>query len=415
MSQSPAYNYCALPLAAYACAPEESKGRMFDVPESRFRTCFQRDRDRIIHTAAFRRLKYKTQVFVEHEGDHFRTRLTHSLEVAQIARTLARALLVNEDLAESVALAHDLGHPPFAHAGEDALQDCMKDVGGYDHNDQSLRVVTELEIKYPDYRGLNLSWETLEGIAKHNGPMLTKGKSKDKSEWRARRKKDLPPTVRKVDEAFDLRLDTFAPVEAQIAALADDIAYNTHDVDDGLSAGLFRLEDIADVPLLGRALSDFKTAHGEASRTLQKAAVIRYVIGALVEDVLAESERRLKALDPKSPDDVRLAGQQMVDFSDGMQTQIKELRAFLWSRVYKHYKVNRVRHKVTLMIRALYDCFMDDTKLLPDEWQDDMRRAGGEDDKRTRARIVADYIAGMTDRYAMKEYERICDLSSFRT
>lgn len=385
-----AYNYCALPLAGYACRPDRSLGRLHEEPESKYRTCFQRDHDRIIHSAAFRRLKYKTQVFVYHTGDHYRTRLTHTLEVAQVARTLARALLVNEDLAETVALAHDLGHTPFAHTGEDALEECMADVGGYDHNDQSLRVLVFLERTYPDFNGLNLTWETLEGVVKHNGP----------------HKGELSETLQTVQAKTDLRLNTFASVEAQAAAIADDIAYNSHDVEDGLAAKLFTLDDIEDVPLLGVAKAACLKRWPDISDDLLEHAIVRHVMGAMVEDVLSETRRRLDETGATDPEDVRMANQAMAAFSGGMLGQVNELRKFLFERMYRHGSVATARVESTRIVKNLYHLFMKDAGAMPADWQDRVKEAG--DSKKARARIVADYIAGMTDRFAMKEHGRLC-------
>ncbi len=390
------YNYCALPLAAYACRPDRSAGRIHDEPESRHRTCFQRDRDRIIHSAAFRRLKYKTQVFVYHEGDHYRTRLTHTIEVAQIARTLARALMVNEDLAEAVALAHDLGHTPFAHVGEDVLDACMTSVGGFDHNDQSLRVVTMLEHKYPRWEGLNLAWETLEGIVKHNGPVTGA----------------LPVTLAHIQTITDLRLGTYASVEAQAAALADDIAYNNHDVEDGLRAGLFSLKDLDDVRLLSGIAQTVRKRYPGLDEDIVISETVREMIGAMVEDVLTETHKRLKMLNPRSPEDVRAAGKPMVAFSEKMLLQVNELRDFLHSRMYRHYKVNRMRLKVSRVVEDLYRAFTTRYQLLPEHWQRKVEKNQGPVNENETARIVADYIAGMTDRYAMKEHQRLFDLQA---
>ncbi len=390
-----AYNYCALPLAAYACRPDMSAGRLYPEPESRYRTPFQRDRDRIIHSGGFRRLKYKTQVFVYHEGDHFRTRLSHTLEVAQIARTLARALLVNEDLAETVALAHDLGHTPFAHVGEDVLVECMKDVGGFDHNDQSLRVITMLERKYPGWPGLNMTWETLEGVVKHNGPV---------------RHKTLPVTLAAIQKQTDLRLDTYASVEAQAAALSDDIAYNNHDLEDGLRAGLFTLDDLENVPLIAKIMEEVREAHPAITEHYFIYEIVREMIGAMVEDVLAESRRRLQALQADSPEAVRTAGQAMVAFSPEMHTMVEDLRSFLWNRMYRHYRVMRMRTKVSRIVRELYEGFTTQYLMMTPEWQRRVEEAGGPMDAVAHARVVADYIAGMTDRYAIKEHERLFDL-----
>jgi dGTPase len=396
------YNYCALPLASYACRPDLSAGRLYEEPESETRTCFQRDRDRIIHASAFRRLKYKTQVFIYHEGDHFRTRLTHTLEVSQIARTLARALLVNEDLAETIALAHDLGHTPFAHVGEDVLSECMEDVGGFDHNDQSFRVLTELENKYPRWRGLNLTWETLEGVAKHNGPMIDKGVNPEKA--------DLPPTIKAFNKQMDLRLSTYASLEAQVAAIADDIAYNNHDVEDGLSAHLFTLEDLKYVSLLKGVIPDIEKKYPDIAPKILIYEIIREMIGAMVVDVITHTEKTLSLYQPAGPDDVRNYKEQTVGFSSGMGKQVEELRTFLWEHMYRHHKVRRMRVKVSRIVKDLYEAFMNQYQLLPDKWQLRVEQAGGDEDKIARARVVADYIAGMTDRFAVREHEKIFDL-----
>ncbi len=398
------YNYCALPLADYACRPDQSRGRIYEENESASRTCFQRDRDRIIHCGAFRRLKYKTQVFVYHEGDHYRTRLTHTLEVAQIARSLARALMVNEDLAEAVALAHDLGHTPFAHVGEDVMKECMKDVGGFDHNDQSLRILSLLENRYPRWQGLNLTWEALEGVAKHNGPLIDKGQDPEKS--------GLPVSVIAVNKQMNLELDTFASLEAQVAALADDIAYNNHDVEDGLRAGLFTLETLRHVPLLEDIIPVVEREYPGISEKILMHEVIREMIGTMIEDVLSETRRRLEKLQPHSAADIRNADTAMVAFSDAMLPKINGLRHFLMENMYRHVTVRRMRLKVSRIVKDLYDTFMTEYNLLPEEWQARVVAAKGDIPANTveRARIVADYIAGMTDRYAIKEHERLFEL-----
>ncbi len=390
--EQPAYNYCALPLASYACRPDLTVGRLHHEPESQYRTPFQRDRDRVIHSSAFRRLKYKTQVFVYHEGDHYRTRLTHTLEVAQVARTLARALMVNEDLAETVALAHDLGHTPFAHMGEDVLVECMKDVGGFDHNDQSLRVVTFLERKYPQWVGLNMTWETLEGIVKHNGPITDP---------------HLPVTLAMIQQQTDLRLHTYASIEAQVAAIADDIAYNSHDVEDGLRAKSFTFDDLAEVPLLARIMGDVRQRHPNINDHYLICETVRDLFGAMVLDVLNETRTRLQKLKPQTPDDIRAADRQVVAFSDEMFNDIEKLRKFLRTRMYHHYKVNRMRLQVSKIVRDLYEAFTENYKLLPDNWQVRVNESGGPMDKVAHARVVADYIAGMTDRFAIKEHGQL--------
>lgn len=393
-SASPdSYNYCAMPLASYACRPDQTKGRICDEPASTSRTEFQRDRDRIIHSSAFRRLKDKTQVFVYHEGDHYRTRLSHTLEVAQITRSIARALMVNEDLAEGVALAHDLGHTPFAHIGEDFLKECMKPYEGFEHNDQSLRILTTLERKYPRWNGLNLTWETLEGVVKHNGPVTG----------------PLPVTLKEIASQIDLQITTHAGLEAQVAALSDDIAYNNHDVEDGLRAGLFSLKDLEEVELLRTVLRRVRKEYPDISEKILVSEMVREMIGLMVTDVLTETRTRLADLKPETTDDIRHAGRQIVAFSQDMFDQVKELRGFLYKRMYRHYTINRIRLKVEKIVTEMFHAFLKDYTLLPDDWQKRVEDAGGMIDNIALARIVCDYIAGMTDRYAVKEYERLFD------
>ena len=389
-----AYNYCALPLAPYACQPEQTLGRVHDEPESRHRNAFQRDRDRIIHSSAFRRLKYKTQVFVYHEGDHYRTRLTHTLEVAQITRTLARALMVNEDLAETIALAHDLGHTPFAHIGEEHLKEAMVHYGRFEHNDQSLRVLTTLERKYPQWNGLNLTWETLEGVVKHNGPI----------------EGEPYISVRELQEQMDLRLDSYASMEAQVAALSDDIAYNNHDIEDGLRAGLFSIDDLEAVPLLSSVIAQVRETYPGIEERYLVQEVKRDMIGVMVDDVLVETQRRLDCVKPESPDDIRGGGMQIVAFSAEMYENVQQLRDFLYNRMYRHYTINRIGLKVGCIVNALFQAFHKNYQLLPDNWQRRVVEGEAVGDERLRARIVADYIAGMTDRYAIREHERLFDL-----
>ena len=397
-----AYNYCALPLASYACRPDQSRGKLVAEPSSRHRTVFQRDRDRVIHSSAFRRLKYKTQVFVYHEGDHYRTRLSHTLEVAQIARTIARALMVNEDLAEGIALAHDLGHTPFAHMGEEILQKCMQDLGGFDHNDQSLRILVKLEQKYPEWQGLNLTWESLEGVAKHNGPILKPGQTPGRD--------NVPATLYEVSRAMDLELHTHASIEAQVAALADDIAYNNHDVEDGLRAGFFTLDEIAQIPLIGDLLKSIRAAYPKISQNILIAELTREMIGAMVEDVLETTVKALKEGQYQSPEAARLAGKQIVAFSPAMYDNVEELRAFLFARMYRHYSLQRIWLKVERIIPELFGAFMNKHTVLPDSWQKRIEEANGLTDDHARARIVCDYIAGMTDRFAIREHEKLFDL-----
>jgi dGTPase len=375
-----------LNLAAYACRAEQSRGRRHAEPESRLRSAFQRDRDRIIHSAAFRRLKYKTQVFVYHEGDYYRTRLTHSLEVAQIARTVSRALGLDEDLAEALALAHDLGHTPFGHSGEDALDAAMKEHGGFDHNDQTLRVLTRLERRYAAFDGLNLTWETLEGVVKHNGPVT-----------------DPPPSIRAYVAEHDLELGTWPSAEAQVAALADDIAYNNHDIDDGLRAGLFDVADLMDVPLVGPVFAELmKRWPGlERGRLIHEA--VRALIGLMVEDLLDETRRRLAARQPRSADDIRRMEGPVVAFSEDMRANDRALKRFLFERMYRHYRVNRMTSKARRVVRDLFDLFLAEPACLPTEWREQTRGVP----RAQAARVVADYIAGMTDRYALDEHARL--------
>lgn len=401
-SSSLAYNYCALPLAVYACRPDLSRGRIVTEEESRHRTAFQRDRDRIIHTSAFRRLKYKTQVFVYHEGDHYRTRLSHTIEVAQIARTLARALMVNEDLAEAVALAHDLGHTPFAHMGEDVLKICMADFGGFYHNDQSLRILTTLEQKYPLWTGLNLTWEILEGVAKHNGPVLKKGEKVSRD--------NLPVALFELSQKMDMELDKYASLEAQCAAIADDIAYNNHDVEDGLRAGFFTLDEIETLELFKKPLADIRKAYPTITPSVLVAEMIRDMIGMMVVNVLDTSIANIKRLNPQSSQDVSNAGQQIVCFSAEMDRKMSELRQFLFDRMYRHYSVERISLKVKRILPDLFNAFLNQYRLLPDHWQKRVEVAGGVDNRQARARVVCDYIAGMTDRFAIREHERMFDL-----
>ncbi len=384
--------------APYAEDPTKSRGRKHPEPPSRTRNPFARDRDRIIHASAFRRLKEKTQVFVAHEGDHFRTRLTHSLEVAQIARSIARAMGMDDDLAETVALAHDLGHPPFAHAGEDLLREVMAPFGGFDHNVQTFRVITRLERRYPSFEGLNLTWETLEGVVKHNGPVAHR---LDEPAFRA---------ISEYASDFDLRFDTFASAEAQVAALADDIAYNNHDVDDGLQAGLFTLADLADVPLIGPIVAGARRDYPETDERLLGLEAVRRMIGAMVDDVMAETRRRAADLGLRDPEDVRRARQPLVAFSDPMADDLLELRRFLHSRMYRHFRVNRTRSQARRILAELFGLFLREPDVLPDEWLQRADAKSAQDGEAGRARVVCDYIAGMTDRFAIEEHRKLFNL-----
>jgi dGTPase len=386
--------------APWASQPLESRGRLYPEPDSATRTCFQRDRDRIIHSAAFRRLEYKTQVFVNHEGDFFRTRLTHSLEVAQIARSVCRALRLNEDLGEALALAHDLGHPPYGHAGEDALKEVMAPYGGFDHNAQSLRVVTKLEQRYIQFEGLNLTWETLEGLVKHNGPLT--GSGDDAA---------LPMAIAEYSQSHDLWLSSYPGAEAQIAALADDIAYNNHDIDDGLNAGLFTIDDLRSLPLVGPIFLTIEAAHPDIPAALVIHEAVRELIGCMVHDLLDETSRRIKALAPRSADDIRNAGRPVAAFSREMQDHDRALRTFLFQNMYRHYRLNRMSSKARRLVRDLFQLFLAEPECLPTEWR---ARAGAPQTLQT-ARVVADYIAGMTDRFAADEHRRLFDVQSRST
>lgn len=383
----------------YACHPSRSRGRVFAQSASASRTAFQRDRDRIIHTTAFRRLKEKTQVFVAHEGDHYRTRLTHSLEVAQIARTIARALNADEDLTEALALAHDLGHPPFGHAGERALSACMADFGGFDHNAHTLRIITQSEIRYAEFEGLNLSWETVEGIVKHNGPLVTAAKGEDQLNWGIT---DYP-------HWRELELSTFASLEAQIAALSDDIAYNNHDIDDGLRAGLLKLEDLSALPLVGETLAAVQARYPSAPEDILVLEMVRELIGRMVTDVLAETKIRLEKLKPDSADAIRQAGRETAAFSNDMLNGLAEVRRHLFANMYRHYKVNRVMAQAERVVTELFKCFHSDPGLLPTRF----RTGAGEAGSVELARRVCDYIAGMTDRYALEEHRRLFTVQAY--
>ena len=383
-----------IPRATYAENSASSRGRKVDEPESRTRNAFARDRDRIIHSTAFRRLKEKTQVFVAHEGDHFRTRLTHSLEVAQIARSVATALGLDADLAETVALAHDLGHPPFGHAGEDELQVQMHGFGGFDHNVQTFRVVTKLERRYPLFDGLNLTWETLEGVIKHNGPVTDK---LAKPSWSA---------IADFDAEYDLRLSGWASAEAQVAALADDIAYNNHDVDDGVEAGLFHLKELLDVPLIGPHVHGAMRDHPDCDQRIIRLEAVRRMIGAMVDDVMSETRRRAAADRVGSPEDVRNLNHALVAFSRDMVEDLAQLRAFLMERMYRHWRVNRTRSQARRILAEMFQLFMSEPDVLPSEWH---ARAENRDEA-GRARVVCDYIAGMTDRFAIEEHRKLFHL-----
>jgi dGTPase len=375
--------------APFATRPAYSRGRLYPEPESATRTCYQRDRDRILHSTAFRRLKHKTQVFVQSEGDYYRTRMTHSLEVAQIARTVARVLALDEDLAETLALAHDLGHTPFGHAGEEALAAASADIGGFDHNAHGLRLVTKLEHRYAAFDGLNLTWETLEGLVKHNGPLTP----------------PVPAPIAGFDARWPLDLSSWPGLEAQIAALADDIAYLTHDIDDGLRAGLFAIDDLAKAPLAGAPVAAIRKRHGELELSRFIGELVRTLIGSMAGDLLAETGRNLLQMQPGSAADVRSARRATVGFSPPMEEQAQALKQFLFARMYRHVRVMSSMNKAKMVVEELFRALSRSPSLLPADWAAGCGEAG---DAAT-ARIVRDYIAGMTDRFALQEYRRIFD------
>lgn len=374
--------------APYATDPANPRGRLYAEEESTFRSPFQRDRDRIIHASAFRRLKHKTQVFIEHEGDYFRTRLTHSIEVAQVARTVAAALDLNVELTEAVALAHDLGHTPFGHTGEEALDALMQPYGGFDHNAQALQIVTNLERHYAEWDGLNLTWESLEGIAKHNGPVTG----------------DIPYALAAYNARHDLELHTHASAEAQAAALADDIAYNNHDLHDGLRAELFSTDELAELPILRDCFARVDAKYPDLNYYRRRHEALRRFFGVLVEDVITVSRRNLTEFAPTSVHDIRHAGRMMIQFSPELWTDLKVIRKFLFARMYRAPAVVEMRIVVTQMIDDLFPFFMENTDELPKQWRKDVADAP---DKTALARIVADYIAGMTDRFAIQEHKRL--------
>jgi dGTPase len=390
-------------LAPYACDPFNSKGRLFKEEVSNNRSEYRRDCDRIIHSTAFRRLEYKTQVFVNHEGDHYRTRLTHSLEVAQIARSISRNLSLCEDLAEAMALAHDLGHTPFGHAGQDALQDAMKGLCDFNHNIQSLRILTELEQKYAAFDGLNLTWELLEGLVKHNGPIT--GKYTDKAIYKG----PVPEPIAQFNQQFDLALDKFPSAEAQIAAFADDIAYNNHDIDDGLRAGLFGIEDVKQLPIVGNM---FRELHNEfptiaESRLIHEAN--RRMINRMVVDLTRQTLLNIKEHEVQTVDDIRNLSVPVVGFSKNMAANVAAIKEFLSENMYRHYKVCRMTNKAQKIIKDLFETFYNKPECLPGHWRERAESAGSNSG---RARFVADFIAGMTDRFAVDEHKRLFDMET---
>jgi dGTPase len=389
------------PRAPHAADPAFSRGRLYAEDPSPRRNDFRRDCDRLIHSTAFRRLKHKTQVFISHEGDHYRTRLTHTLEVTQIARALARGLGLDEDLAEALALAHDLGHPPFGHAGERALDACMAAYGGFDHNAQALRIVTELERRYATFDGLNLTWETLEGIVKHNGPIVDRNGS-PVGRYAGR---TVPTSFLEYAAQHDLELWTFAGSEAQAAAIADDIAYDAHDLDDALRAELFPLDELSDVPLVRDLLADLNARFAGVEQARLVNELSRRLIGGMVADVVAETDRRVSALTPWTAADVRAAGRPTVAFSSAMTEVDQAIKAFLTPRMYRHERVNHIMSSAERLVRELFEHYMRRSEDLPDEWRKDLPALSEAD----RARRISDFIAGMTDRFALAEHARFFD------
>ena len=384
-------------LARFAADPSFAKNktnhRYFNEDESNFRSCYQRDRDRILHCSAFRRLKHKTQVFVEHEGDYFRTRLTHTLEVAQVARTISTALDLNFDLSETIALAHDLGHAPFGHTGEEALDDLMKAYGGFDHNAQALRIVTKLERHYADFDGLNLTWDTLEGIAKHNGPV----------------ENPIPYALNNYNSVQSLNLESFASAEAQVAAISDDIAYNSHDLHDGLRAKLFTDDDLKQLPLLNQCYGAVDKIYPNLDQYRRRHEALRRFFGMLVEDVISKSKIIILELSPKSIDDIRNAGKSVIQFSDEVFLALNEIKSFLFNNMYRAPKVVEMRKVVTIKLQNLFKKYFDDPSFLPSDWKLKSDFTTSETDL---ARMVADYISGMTDRYALNQYSKLFEVDN---
>jgi dGTPase len=389
------------PRAPYAADPAFSRGRLLPEEPSPRRNDFRRDCDRVIHSAAFRRLKHKTQVFVSHEGDHYRTRLTHTLEVAQIARALARGLGLDEDLAEALALAHDLGHPPFGHAGERALDECMAAYGRFDHNAQALRIVTELERRYADFDGLNLTWETLEGIAKHNGPLMNR---EEQPSGRYEGGK-IPEGFLTYSANHDLELWTYAGAEAQAAAIADDIAYDAHDLDDALRASMFSLNELSEVPVLGELLRGLQKRYPDVEHSRLVNELTRRLIAQMIADVIAETDRRVSELAPWTAADIRSAGKPIVGFSRSMAEADRAIKAFLTPRMYRHERVLSIMADAQRIVRELFERYMARPEDLPAEWGRDLAARDG----LARVRVVADFIAGMTDRFAQAEHARLFD------
>jgi dGTPase len=391
--------------ASYAADPKASRGRLYREPPSPTRTDFQRDRDRIIHSTAFRRLAHKTQVFVHHEGDHFRSRLTHTIEVGQIARALARALRLDEDLAEAIALGHDLGHTPFGHTGEEALDACLAPYGGFDHNSHGLRIVTELERRYAQFDGLNLTFETIEGLIKHNGPLLS-ADGEPLGPWRGH---GVPQAILAYDRRQNLELSRFASLEAQAAAIADDIAYNAHDVDDGLRADLFDLAAVRDVAFVETLLDEIDHLHPGLERSRVVHELGRRLVTRFIEDAIEESGRRILVAGVVTIEDVRGARETLVGFSQPLTLAQAAIKRFLFANVYRHRDVERVRRNADQIVRRLYAAFFAKPSKMPPEWAALAEVEAAKEGEAGKAGIVADYIAGMTDRYAVSEHRRLFD------
>ncbi|WP_111561377.1 deoxyguanosinetriphosphate triphosphohydrolase [Rhizobium sp.] len=384
--------------AIYAADPWTTRGRLYPENSSPTRSDFQRDRDRIVHTTAFRRLKHKTQVFIAQDGDHYRTRLTHTIEVAQIARALARALKLDEDLAEGVALVHDFGHTPFGHTGEDALHEVLLPYGGFDHNAQSLRIVTKLERRYADFDGINLTWESLEGLVKHNGPLLTKDGTGTRG--------PVPQPILDYCEIHDLQLDTFASLEAQVAAIADDIAYNTHDIDDGLRSGYLTFDMLEDIPFLAGLMAEVRERYPTLEPSRFTHEIMRRQITRMVEDVISVAQERLAEIRPESADDVRHANRVIATFSEGMAETDRQIKAMLFKRIYRHPDIMRIRSGAAQIVTDLFSAYMANPKEMQSHYWVDHIAGLAEAPK---ARHVGDYLAGMTDTYAISAHRRLFD------
>ena len=381
-------------LANYACDPEKTRGRLYKESPTPYRNEFQRDKDRIIHSNGFRRLEYKTQVFVNHQGDHYRNRLTHSLEVSIIARSLARALNLSEDLAEGISLSHDLGHTPFGHSGEDALKECMKNYGGFSHNAQVIKLLTHLENRYADFNGLNLTWEILEGIAKHNGPLLG----------------DIPKAIEIYNNINDLDLKNYSSAESQLASLSDDIAYVVHDLEDGVRSRLLSIEDLRSIDVINNSINLINSKHSNLSAPIMIYEIGRHLTHILIEDLLTRTRLNIKKFNINTIDDVRKLGKPLIDFSDEIKSLITQLKQLLFKKVYKHHKIVALTLKCQRIVKELFHMYFESPLLLPEKWSQNICK----NDDINKAVIIADYISGMTDRYAIKEYQSFFNIN-FKT